>query len=327
MKRYALLLLVTLLVALPTLAQTALGATYTLDTGTSINYPDNWIAELQEDFVILSHTDLSRAIVLDYPLVSQLIQSDPSLTNAVEVVADQLSEGNYDAELITTFTILGREAARYDLVGDPTSPSGSIVAVRFSNERIGIVIAINITSNILDPMLESFDNTSPASDNVILQGRGSTAPLTAADGYIFQAQGRFSIPAGWSYIPAMLGENIEYVNLRTADATAGVLIFDLSNVISNNLTLDTVVAASGINFERDFGLGYDTGEFARQDNREVYRYAVTVNGQAGTMVVVHFDNGGTGLFVAYGNTAAHTHDINVLLGSFTDVGATLNYIQ
>ena len=326
MKRFALLTLLISIVALPTMAQTLLGATYTLDTGTSINYPEAWEAELQDDFVVISHTDISRAIVLDYPLVSQLIQTDPSLANAVGVVADQILQGNYDAEAITTFTVLGREAARYDISGGPNVAPGSIVAVRFTNERIGIIIAINVSSNILDPMVESFDNSSPADDNVAIPSRGGE-PSTEPDGYIFQAQGRFTIPAGWSFAPSLLGENIEYVTLQTADDATIVLIFDLSNVLSNSLTLDTVVAESGINLQSDFGVRFSTGEFVRMDNREVYRYNVTINGQGGIMVVVHFDHGGTGLFIAYGDTTTYSSDINVLLGSFTDVGATLQYIQ
>lgn len=327
MKRFALVTLLLLLSTLPLHAQVGLGATYTLDTGTSIDYPQDWNAELQDSLVILSQSDISRAIIIDYPLVSQLITSDQTLADAVSVVADQVLGGDYDIELITPFTILGRNAARYDIAASGTTSPGSIVAVRFSNERIGIIIAININVSILNQMLESFDNTSPANDDAFIPSGGNTAPATESDTYFYQAGGRLIVPIGWSVVPRLLNNEIEYVTMQTADSSTTALVFDLSNVMGNSIALDSVVAASGINLQDEFGVAFNTGEFIRSDNRIVYRYNVTVNGQSGQMIAVHFDDGGTGLFVVYGNTTSYTSDINLILGSFNNLGALIDYLQ
>jgi hypothetical protein len=327
MKRFALLTLFVLLTASPALAQTNLDATYTLDTGTSINYPAAWNAELQDSFVILSPDEFSRAIILDYPIVGQIITPNQTLSDAVSAVADEIFAGEYDEERITTFTILEREAARYDIEETATTAPGSIVAVRFSNERIGMLIAINIDTNILEPMLASFDNTSPANDEAVVPTRGATEASTVPDTYFFQAEGRFIIPAGWSYTPRVLNTTIEYVTLQADDNSTTAIIIELSNVVTDSAALDTVIAASGINLQEQFGITFSTGEFVRSDNRMAYRYNITVNGQAGAMTAVHFDEGGTGLFIAYGDTATYTHDLNMMLGSFTNLEALLDYIQ
>ncbi|MDQ7025322.1 MAG: hypothetical protein Q9P44_07155 [Anaerolineae bacterium] len=329
MKRFALITLLLILSTLPLHAQANLGATYTLDTGTSIDYPQNWSAEIQDNLVVLSQSDISRAIIIDYPLVSQLIASDQTLADAVSVVADQVFGGDYDADLIAPFTILGRNAARYDIAESPTASSGSIVAVRFSNERIGIIIAINVNNSIFNQMLESFDNTSPANDNAFIPSGGSTVPATESDTYFYQAGGRLIVPIGWTVVPRMVNNEIEYVTLQTADTSTTALAFDLSNVLGNSIILDRVVAASGLNLQGEFGVAFniETGEFIRSDNRIAYRYPVTVNGQAGQMIAVHFDDGGTGLFIVYGNTRSYTSDIHLILGSFNNLGSLLNYLQ
>jgi hypothetical protein len=329
MKRFALVTLLLILSTLPLHAQANLGATYTLDTGTSIDYPQHWDAELQDNLVVLSQNDISRAIVIDYPLVSQLITSDQNLADAVSVVADQVFGGDYNADLIAPFTILGRNAARYDIAESPTASPGSIVAVRFSNERIGIIIAINVNNSIFNQMLQTFDNTLPANDNAFLPAGGNTAPATESDTYFYQAGGRLIVPIGWTVVPRLLNNDIEYVTLQTADSLTTALVFDLSNVLGNSIALDSVVAASGLNLQGEFGVAFNTGtgEFIRSDNRIAYRYNVTVNGQAGQMVAVHFDDGGTGLFIVHGNTASYTADISLILGSFNNLGALINYLQ
>ena len=247
MKRYALLTFLILLFALPAFAQADI-TTYILDSGTSIDYPSGWDAEQSDNLVILSRRDISRAVIIDHPVVSELtIDVEPSLMAAVAVVANEVLSGDYDADLITTFDVAGRDAARYDLEGGSDNIPGSIVAVRFSNDRIGMIIAINVSEGTLIRMLESFDNTQAANNAAPLPSQRQSAPLASPDAHIFRAAGRITIPAGWSVDRNLLNNAIEYLTLTTADSSTTALAFDLSR-----------------RCDRWYGFGYRTGGYGNR---------------------------------------------------------------
>jgi hypothetical protein len=157
--------------------------------------------------------------------------------------------------------------------------------------------------------------------------RGRTTPSNIPDAFIFRAAGRFIVPAGWSFTPNRLDNNVEYVQLETADGAATVFIFDISPVVGDSVPYEAVISASGLDLQSELGISLSSGEMVRLDGRDAYRYALTVNGQSGTLLVVRFDNGGAGLVIAYGATDTYAADINVLIGSFNNLGVLVNYIQ
>lgn len=326
MQKLTTLLLVLLLLAAPAAAQTSLGETYTTDTGTTIDYPLGWTVELADNLVILEQSNSSRVVLIDYPLVSALSNyQQTDLDALVEIVANEILNSDIDTASIFFDTVFNRELARYD-VPTRTNASGAVLAVRFSNDRIGMLVSINVSENTLQGMLSTFDNSTPASDDVV----GTANVATEASSFIFRSGGRFSYPAGWSATPRRSG-NIEYVNLRAPNDAAAIVLFDITERVAANTPLNGVLADADLNLAQNFAITVDEGfaEAVTIGNREALRYQATIfvdgDTYAGHVTVLEYSDNGIGIAVAYGALDTFALDINLVIGSFNNLGALLDF--
>src|SRR5688572_6671217 len=102
------------ILALPAFAQ-ELDETYTLDTGTQIDYPSNWDAEESDGLLILTG-GTAPVIVVDYPLFSSIVvdEDENIAAIAVETIANEILSDEIDPDDIYFFEADEREVAAYD---------------------------------------------------------------------------------------------------------------------------------------------------------------------------------------------------------------------
>lgn len=326
MKRLLTLILLLLLFAVPTLAQSA--QTYTLNTGTSINYPDGWNAEVSDNLVILTLGEFSRAIVIDYPVVEMLTNNtETTLTNALLALGRDVLEVNITQSEIENYTVAGRLAERWN-----TQASGSalsLIAVNFDNGGIGMLITVGVSDLTLDEMVASFDNTNPLSA-VNASTPGNIAAMDSSRLIFLNDGARFTLPQGWTgNIQAT--EITDIFRLAANEGDAQAVLINLLRVVNDNTALEDVLDASGLN-NADFGIEYTLGAATPVTigDHAGLRYAldVTSAGQriSGEIVIVQYSEGGYGFFLAYGaDLETFRSDLNILLGSFNNALYGLDY--
>lgn len=329
MQKIIVSLMFLLVFAFPVAAQTSLGESYTTDVGTTIDYPIGWTLELEDNLVVLTQGSSSRIVMLDYPLVSLLANNRTvPLDSLVEIVANEVIGSAIDSDRILFDTVFNRELARYDIPTRGSNASSAVVAVKFSNNRIGMLVSINVRETTFQSVLSTFDNINPTSDDIILQ----TRIAQSAEAFIFPSGGRFSYPAGWSYTPQRRS-GIEYVTLSAPDNGAAMILFDTSERVGESVALDDVLETANLRLAQQFAITLDdtTARTTAIGSREGLRYDATVSQRGETydaeVTILRYSDNGVGIFVAYGNLAAYAPDINLVLSSFNNLGAILNFVN
>lgn len=331
-KKQIALLVVLLLLAVPTLAQTdTLDETYTLDSGTHIDYPAGWDAELVDELVVISRSQTEQVIIIDYPLLLGFGDAGADTPLGVlELFVRDVAELNFDQNNISRLNVAAREAVRYDV---PTTNGGnsSIFAVRFSNDAIGMALFFGVSDMTITAMLDSFNNEAPAD-----------APATLAIGefvpqrpgvYIFNAgEGRFSYPAGWSLSANMSG-TLEYATLVSPDSSVTAIIADVTPALRLDTPITTVLDELALDFEATFGVGVSVGvgKVVRLGDHDGVRYlaTVTVDGvdSAGELVLVEYTEGGFGFVLMYGDLSQFTAEQSRFIGSLNNKFYGLRHID
>jgi len=334
MKYVSLFFLALVFAALPTLAQDELSETYTLDTGTTIDYPGDWDVEESDtdDVVIFSLGTQSRAIVLDYPIVSALtLEQTISLEGSIQVLARELLNVSIGTAEVENFDIDERDIVRYDASGQNSRVS--FVAVRFRNDTVGMIISIGIDESTLIGMVASFDNVAvpqmPSRADINDGARISERPGV----FIFQSGGRFTYPAQWVYRPARV-DGLEYVALTAPDESLSAITIGLSDLTPQSTPLRDVFDAVDLDFEALFGLSFqilNTEEVHIGDHSGVhYELRVTENGQRfdGELVIVRYNAGGFGLALYYGaGMDRYAAERNLISSSLNNSNHGLQYLN
>lgn len=331
MKKSLSLVLVLFLLAIPTLAQDALDATYTLDTGTRIDYPGTWDAELVDELVIISRSDSQQIIIIDYPLLTDFAQIGADTPRTVlEVFVRDIAEIGFDQDALSSFDIQAREAVRYDV---PTNNglASSIFAVRFSNEAIGMVLFFGVPDVTIAAMMDSFNNEEPASETATVRTGDFVAQR---DGVYFfsEGAGRFAYPAGWR-LSADLSGDIEYATLTAPDQGFRAVVADLTPVVTRDTATAEVLDVTNLNFETTFGLDLvrGMGEVIQIGDHSGVRYDARVMQDgyetAAEVIVVRYSEGGFGLLIAYGDLDAYADVQTALLGSLNNKFYGLRHIN
>lgn len=324
MKRFLILILLCLWV-LPVAGQD-LDARYEFETGTVIDYPSDWTDEEADQLLILAAPNSSQIIVLDYPVVNIFLTENPefSASDAVESITNELLGDEIDPTEIYSFELDGREVTAYDI---ELAVSGNVYAIEFSNGALGILVLVAIEEDLGLDILASFDNTEEVQNDVAIPSNSVTRNVPGA--YIFQADGRFILPANWG-IEARLLDEIEYAVLSAPDGdNATVMLFDLSNTLTSGTDLDVVLDELDIDWDDDFSFEIDNSADAYAfGDREAIRYELSVDGQDGSLIILRFTNNAIGLVAIYGDdTDNYAQDINQLVGSFNNLGSLLEFIN
>lgn len=315
MKKAIALLVVFLILAVPTMAQDTVPETYTTDAGTNINYPRGWQAELVDNLVIISEGQGQQAIIIDYPLLSVLSETEEiTPLRVLEFFVRDVADLQFDQRALSTLEVQTREAVRYDVSTADGLPS-SIFAVRFSNDAVGMVIFFGVNEGTIDAMLNTFNNSSAAQD---VQTANSGSITTQRTGlYLFRdGAGRFAFPPGWQLTSQRSGD-IEYAVLGSPDAALNAVVADLSTVVTLDTAVSEVLNATNLDFETTFGvdLAVGLGEFVVLGDHSGVRYEVdvVVDGEtlAGDLTVIEYSEGGFGLVLLYGDLEAYS-DVQTL---------------
>ena len=327
MKRLLTLVLLSLF-ALPALAQDST-QTYTLNTGTSIDYPDGWIAETSDDLVILSLGQSSRAIVIDYPIVDVLTNNiDTTLTNSLLALGREALEVEIAQSDIEPFAVGERSAVRWTTRSDNGSPL-SLVAINFDNGSIGMLLTVGVSELTLLDMVASFDNSQPALEATSTPMGQIMAPDRDSL-FFFNDGARFTLPQGWSGNLQRL-DPTSVMRLVAPDSSVEAVLMNLLTVVSEDTALADVLDATGFD-GRLLALNYviTNSEAIRIGNRDGLRYTldVTIEGNQvmGELVITEYSDGGFGLVLAYG-TGLETFrsDLNILIGSLNNALYGLDY--
>jgi hypothetical protein len=321
MRPFLLFLLVTVL-AFPALAQT-LDDTYTLDTGTQVNYPSNWDAEEADGLLILTRND-SRVLIVDYPLFSSIVvdQEEDVAAFAVEVIANEILGDEINPDEIYFFDSSdGRAVAAYDF---DEAVSGSLFAIEFTNGSMGMLIAVNVDEDFALEMLASFDNTEEISDDVSVSTREASDKPSL---YIFEHEGRFLLPANWT-LETRRYVDLQYTIVHSPDEDLTAMLFDLSALLPSGTELADVYEASEIDWEDNFGFELtDDAEAYNIGEREAIAYPIEVGRDDGLFIVLRFRNDSIAAAIVYGELDDYESELAFLLGSFNDLNASLELIQ
>jgi hypothetical protein len=320
MRPFFLFLLLSVL-ALPAFAQD-LDETYTLDTGTQVNYPSNWDAE-ESDGLLIFTRNVSRVIVVDYPLFSSIVvdAEEDVAAIAVELISNEILSDEIDPEAIYFFEADGREVAAYDF---DESVAGSVFAIEFTNGSMGMLIVINVDDDFALEMLESLDNTEEIADDVsVSSSEAGDSPAL----YLFQQEGRLLYPAGWR-LESRRNVDLEYVVINPPDEDFTALLFDLSAVVPSGTDLNDVYEASAIDWEdsynfelRDEAEPYDIGE------REAIAYPIEADNEDGLFIILRFRNNSIASIIVYGALEDYEEELAFIVGSFNNLDASLDYMR
>ena len=326
MKRFFALLLLLVLV-FPVIAQSDDFDTYEFETGTTLDYPDDWDSELVDGILVLTDSDTSQVLAIDYPFVFTLSDDgeEPTLEEAVEILTNILLDTTIDTDEIYTFKSGGRDVAAYDF---NFALSGSIYAVEFTNGAIGMLAIIEVDEDIENIMLESFDNSEEVVNDVALPSGRSSEARDVPSVFLLQNNQRFVVPAGWE-LNVRQRDDIQYAILTIPDDDVTVQLFDLSETVTSGTELEDVLEETGIDWEDDFGFEIDDdADDYNFSDREAISYDVEVDGSDGTLIILRFADDAIGMAVIFGDDIDdYETEINQLLGSFNNLGAVLNFIQ
>lgn len=311
----------------PSQAQPSDASTYRWESGTRIDIPNNWVVDDSGDFFVMG-TGSTRVLVIDYPQIGRLIPaSNPTLNQLVRTVSAALLDVEPQRGQIAPFIVSGRTGARFDLRASENAAQTAVIAVRFSNDEIGILIAIDVPNSTLNDLLRSFDNTAEAAM------RGDTEGEYALSAHLFSAGGRVLYPTAWSAVPGIDGRR-PFLRLQSPDEALFAILFDLSNEVDDSSSLRAVLAEANIDFDTRFdGIALESriAETFRIDGRSALRYTISAQPfdevLLGELYIVSFRDSGTGLLAVYGDLATYRREIETLLASFDRLGSLLDYVN
>ena len=326
MKRALIILCLSVIFVFPVMAQDSFTTYEFEDTGTTIDYPDSWDAELTDQILILTAGEGRQVLVLDYSLISLFLFETPDFlaADAVAVIAEEVVSSPINEAEIYDFEIDDRVVTAYDI---NLGVNGSVLAIEFSNGAFGILITVEIEEAIVDEMLRSFDNNNDVVDDVAVSGSSEANLVPSA--YIFQGNGRLIYPAGW-IVQARLREDVQYVVLSAPnDEQATVVLFDLSEAVTSGTALVDALDEVGIEWADTFAFDIDDdSDTYTFGDREAIVYDLEVDDAEGYLVVLRFDDESIGVVAVYGDdTDDYDTDIAQLIGSFNNLGALLQFIQ
>lgn len=311
-------------------AQDTLEETFEFESGTTIDYPAGWSAVLENQLLIITDdSSQSQVIVIDYPFIPILFQNntDPTPTEAVAGVAEQVLGESINEEEIYTFDIDEREITIYEI---DLALSGAVAAVPFDNGVYGMLVTIDVPVDLQDAFIASFNSTGEVGTDVAIPSNTDTAAAITPTAYIFQATARFITPVGWSITPRLRDE-IEYTTLTAPDdADATVVLIDLSEAVTNGTALSAVVDSAGFDWEDALGVTIDLDSETAFDlaDREAIQYEIEADGTDGTLVILRFSSNAIGAAVVYGTDVEdYATDVAQLIGSFRNLGALLDFFS
>jgi hypothetical protein len=171
-RRMWLIVLAVLIVfaALPAAAQDVeLTETFTLDDGTTFQYPGDWTLENEKNSFLNVADDQTQLFIIDPVSLEDFgFSSDADLRDALTGYFEDIFAGQIklDKKKLQDVEIGGREAVRYDY-DDPAGDGALLIALRLSDGSIALIDSVSLDGELIEAdvvlaIAETLDRTGEA---------------------------------------------------------------------------------------------------------------------------------------------------------------------
>lgn len=323
--RHISIILLLLLITFPVLAQNDDYTSYEFDTGTTLDYPAEWDAELDQGILALTLNSETQALIIDYPIIYTLSEAEANISGraAVEILANIFLETEIDRRDIYEFKIGVRNIVAYD-----TRNRGSFFAVEFSNMATGMLVTIGINDDLENDLLVSFDNSEEINPGLFLPAVDGNVTRTTPVVYVFESDQRVMIPVGWN-IALSENDTSPVLILTVPDSDTRLQLLDLSTSVARNTDLEAVLDTVDIDLEETLDMEITSGAIDTVfSDREAISYDVLVDGVEGQLIVLRYADNDIGLVLVSGSdNAPYQLEISQIIGSFNNFAVALALIQ
>ncbi|MCA0455450.1 MAG: hypothetical protein LCI00_15865 [Chloroflexi bacterium] len=159
-----LMLLLTLMIALPVLAQDDLTETFTFDSGAAFQYPEAWLLDEGNDPVKIA-SEQTEMLFVDYAGLQAIgVDANEAAPDAIlEMYFTEYHPArSFKAIKIEPFEVGDRSGVQYDYSAD--DGRARVMVIPFSNGSAGVVEAVSLAGKLREEdtilaIVESFDNS------------------------------------------------------------------------------------------------------------------------------------------------------------------------
>lgn len=139
--------------AIPALAQDIdLSETYTLDDGTTFQYPGDWTLENAKNSFLNVSDDQTQLFIIDPVSLEDFgFSDDADLRDALTGYFEDIFAGQikFDKKKLQDLEIDGREAVRYDYE-DPEGDGALLIALRLSDGSIALIDSVSLDGELTE---------------------------------------------------------------------------------------------------------------------------------------------------------------------------------